>query len=478
MGALHGGGNGQLSACHIGIGFQLHGVAVHLAAAGVEGKGTLDTALIEEGIHIAGAGLDKVAVAADGVEQLQIVRSGKGYAVKGHILQHLGQQLGEALVQRGVGQLHKLGIGHAGLLRHGIVKRGHIHLIPALGIPAIEVPQLLGIQLEVEDSVGGITPHGEAQIHGEHRLPFRRGHRAGQIQPACYHRGIHGHIGIKLKRSGAAGDHIVVALGRKREIAVGLLDLLLHGQVHGIAAGDLLVFLHKGAVIGLILIHPIIGLGVGGQNGIYVIDDDRCHLAVPAYIVAQRVGQQAERNIGAVLVDIGGHFTLDMLHNLGLMPMGVCRGISLIPVGNVVGANGELNGQISLFGIPLKGGIRHIGLDGGDRTGGAIPGHILLCKAQLLKHSHKGQAGAVLPDLRHCIGEGDVLSIDHHIEVPLLGGEGIVVRSQSGQRQKGGGHAGAQQQAKMLFHTRLLSQIEDWYLNYIFQKILSQLRSS
>ena len=147
-----------------------------------------------------------------------------------------------------------------------------------------------------------------------------------------------------------------------------------------------------------------------------------------------------------------------MIHYLGLITVGASRGISLIPVRNVIGANGQLDGQIALFGIPLKRGINHVRLDRGDGAGGGIPGHVLLGEAQLVKDRHKGQAGAALPNLGHRIGEGDVFPIDHHIEVPLLGGERIGIRSQGGHRQQSGSHPGTQQQTKMFFHTSLLSQ--------------------
>lgn len=46
-------------------------------------------------------------------------------------------------------------------------------------------------------------------------------------------------------------------------------------------------------------VHHGVGLGVGGQDGIYVVDDDSRSLGIPAYVVPQGTGHQSHGDVGA-----------------------------------------------------------------------------------------------------------------------------------------------------------------------------------
>ena len=93
--------------------------------------------------------------------------------------------------------------------------------------------------------------------------------------------------------------------------------------------------------------------------------------------------------------------------------------------------------QVPLGLLPLEIDIGHVGLDGGDRPGLAVPGNLVGGEAQGLKGGRHGQEGAAVLQYRGGVGEGHRLSVHQQGEVPLL-------RRQGRGAQQGGQHAAAQ----------------------------------
>ena len=101
--------------------------------------------------------------------------------------------------------------------------------------------------------------------------------------------------------------------------------------------------------------------------------------------------------------------------------------------------------QVPLGLLPLEIDIGHVGLDGGDRPGLAVPGNLVGGEAQGLKGGRHGQEGAAVLQHRGRVGKGDRLPVDQQGEVPLVGSQGRGAQ-QSGQ------HTAAQNGAQKLLH--------------------------
>ena len=225
-------------------------------------------------------------------------------------------------------------------------------------------------------------------------------------------------------------EHGIVALqGGIHLHRAHVLVLGIHVQHGVVAAGDLLVLLGEGLGIGHILVHALIGGLVICQNGIHVVDDDGLLVGVPANVIAQGIGHQAEGDIGAAggCVDVRGHVGGDG------------GGLTVLRQGDGRGTDDQLHG--------------HAILGGSDGALGIVPLDIL--ESQPVKHSGHGQIGPAVPDLGHRIGKGDILIVDQHIEVSLLGGDGGIRLHGEGGDADGGGHQRrAQGGAKYTLHAK------------------------
>ena len=189
-----------------------------------------------------------MAVATDGVIQVQVVRGGK-IAGQRSGPQDVFQLLSKAGVQAGVGQSQQVSISEAGESGALVVKGLHIQLVPGIVRGTLPKDKLVqGGAVEIEGPLFHITPHSEVNGKGEGELTGAVQQLRG-VYPIERGGVIQYHLSIELEGGGPGGNHVIISVGKELDIHILLAVGGGNRDVHGVFAADLLVLLGKGPTV-------------------------------------------------------------------------------------------------------------------------------------------------------------------------------------------------------------------------------------
>ena len=309
---------------------------------------------------------------------------------EGASLEHGFQTRLKIHFRHGQAHFHQTGIVHTEGAVQTVEQLGQIQLIPGIFQAGLVHQFGQSARLEIEFALLHVGPQFHVDEQGE-QVGILPQQLAGDVRIVHGHGHIHVHISGKLHVGGTGHKHAVFAAAQQLQHGgdVG------HAHIHGVAALHLAILLGIGAAVVQVFVHQLVGLFAAVQDGIHIIDDNGPQLVIPSHVIAQRVSHQSKGDIGAGQrgLDIRGHVGLDD------------GGLAVPDQRNLVFADGQRDGQVVLCGS--------------DGFGFVVPSHIGLGKPELLKNSHKRQAGAVVPDLGDGVGKGDIRAIDFNQKVAL-----------------------------------------------------------